>query len=124
DIKIAIVNLKEHGILSNEEILDVTGVSRATFFRMLKYWHETGDVVPPKSNATRGRPCFLLHDDFDYILRLVEFRPDWFLDELLSLLKKNHFISVHYTAIYRTLERCNVSRKRLKVIALERNEDL
>ncbi|KAJ7600245.1 hypothetical protein C8J56DRAFT_999645 [Mycena floridula] len=106
DIKIAVVNLKEHGVLSNREIQAVI------------------DVEPPKSNATRGRPQILLHDDLSYILRLVQFRPDWFLDELLNLLKKNRFISVHYTAIFRMLQRCNVSRKKLKVIARERNEDL
>ncbi|KAJ7598092.1 hypothetical protein C8J56DRAFT_1000119 [Mycena floridula] len=124
DLKIAVVNLKEHSVLTNEEIQAVTGVSRATLYRIMKYWRETGDVVPPKTNQPRGRPRMLIHDDLDYILRLIEFRPDWFLDELLNLLKHNRFISLHYTTIFRALERCNVSRKKLKAIALERNEAL
>jgi hypothetical protein len=30
---------------------------------------------------------------------------------------------VHYTTIFCTLERCNISHKKLKIIASERNED-
>jgi hypothetical protein len=45
------------------------------------------------------------------------------LDELLYLLATNRFISVHYTTIYHELERLNISRKKLKKIALERNEE-
>jgi hypothetical protein len=46
------------------------------------------------------------------------------LDELLSLLATNRFIAVHYTTILRELRRLNVSRKKLRKIALERNEEL
>jgi hypothetical protein len=52
----------------------------------------------------------------------VNHHPDWFLDELLHLLRTNRFISVHFTAIFRALERASVSRKKLKRIAKERNE--
>jgi hypothetical protein len=48
--------------------------------------------------------------------------PDWFLDELLCLLKTNHFISVHYTTIHRAFERMGLSTKQLKVIAAECSE--
>ena len=50
--------------------------------------------------------------------------PDYFLDELLRMLKTNRFISVHYTMIHDELIRSGVSRKRLQRIALERNEAL
>ena len=49
--------------------------------------------------------------------------PDYFLDELLHLLKTNQFISVHYTAVHCFLEHANVSHKKLKHIAMERNEE-
>ena len=73
-------------------------------------------------NPAQRRPRILLYDDLDYILRLVNHRPDWFLDELLYLLETNRFISVHFTTIFRALERSSVSRKKLKRIAKERNE--
>jgi hypothetical protein len=46
------------------------------------------------------------------------------LDELLNLLKRNRFVSVHYTTIDRELERAGMSHKKLKIIAKERNEPL
>jgi hypothetical protein len=52
----------------------------------------------------------------------VDHRPDWFLDELLNLLKHNRFISVHYTTIHREIERAAVSTKKLDEIAEERSE--
>jgi hypothetical protein len=55
---------------------------------------------------------------------LINHRPDWFLDELLGLLDTNRFISVHFTTIYRELERSGVSLKKLRRIAKERDEDL
>jgi transposase len=45
DLKIAALNLYEHGHLSLKQILDCVGFSRSTFFRILKLWRTTGDVV-------------------------------------------------------------------------------
>ena len=49
--------------------------------------------------------------------------PDYFLDEFLLLLDTNRFISVHYTTIFKELERANVSRKKLQKVAIERDDD-
>jgi transposase len=89
---------------------------------MLKLWRETGDVVlhnygPP------GRPHVLTLDDVNYLLQLVNHRPDWFLDELPVLLSDNRFISIHYTSIYRELFHAGISCKKLKKIAKGRNEN-
>jgi hypothetical protein len=54
---------------------------------------------------------------------LIRDNPDYFLDELLSLLETNHFISVHYTTIFRELEQLDVSQKKLNKIALERDKE-
>ena len=97
DLKIAALNLYEQGHLPLKTILSCVGFSRSTFFRMVKLWRTTGDVVH-QSNRT-GRPRLLCHDDIDYLVLLIQERPDWFLDELLNLLKHNCFISVHYTTI-------------------------
>jgi transposase len=120
DLKIAALNLYEHGHLSLKQILACVGFFRRTFFRILKLWRTTGDVVKP-SNRT-GRPRPLHRDDVDHLVRLIQERPDWFLDELLNLLKRNQFISLHYSTIHRELERAGMSTKVLKEIAEERSE--
>lgn len=120
DVKIAAINFYEQGHLSLKDILDCVGFSRSTFFRILHLWRTTGDVVSHKKSL--GRPRLLHVDDIQYLLRLVRHSPDWFLDELLRLLKTNRFISLHYTTIHRELERAGMSTKDLTVIAEERSE--
>lgn len=98
-------------------------LSRRTFFRILKLWHETGDVITHKFGNLAGWPRILNFDDIYYVLQLIRLRPDWFLDELLELLKTNYFISIHYITIHQELQRAGVSYKKLKHIALEHNEE-
>ncbi|KAG2355277.1 hypothetical protein BDR07DRAFT_1171063, partial [Suillus spraguei] len=81
-----------------------------TWFRILKLWRETGDVVNHRPTL-RGRLRALDHEDIDCLLRLIRQNPDYFLDELTHLLATNEFISVHFTTIFRELERANVSYK-------------
>ncbi|KAG1852245.1 hypothetical protein DFJ58DRAFT_634287, partial [Suillus subalutaceus] len=107
--------------LSLHDILTCVGFSESTFWRVLKLWRETGDVVSPTCSL-RGRPRILHCNDVLYLIRLIRHRPGWFLDELLELLDTNRFISVHYTTIHRELEHIGVSFKKLKRIAKERNE--
>ncbi|KAF5329840.1 hypothetical protein D9611_013423 [Ephemerocybe angulata] len=90
--------------------------------RALRCLLETGDVVR-HSTGLRGRPRQFQFEDIDYLLRVIKHRPDWFLDELQMLLQTNRFVAVHFTTIYRALERARVSRKKLKKIAAERDEE-
>jgi hypothetical protein len=69
-----------------------------------------------------GRKRLLIREDLDYLLTLIRDNPNYFLDELLKLMETNRFISIHYTTNHRELERLNVSRKKLRKIALERDE--
>jgi len=123
DVKIAAIKLYERDILHLDDILDCCGLSERTFYRILKLWRETGDVIHP-SRSLQGRLRSLDHNDVQYLLHLIQENPDYFLDELLRLLKTNRFISVHYTTIYRELERRGVSLKKLKRVAKERSEEL
>ena len=59
----------------------------------------------------------------DFLVWLIQQCPDWFLNELLNLLKTNWFISVHYVTVHRTLLHAGVSLKKLKKIASECDED-
>ncbi|TFK59144.1 hypothetical protein BDN72DRAFT_733191, partial [Pluteus cervinus] len=121
DVKMAAIRLHERNILDLGEILDCCQFSRRTFFRILKLWRETGDVIRYRINL-RGRPRYLVREDLDYLLELIRNNPDYFLDELLHLLKTNRFVSAHYTTIHNELMRLNISRKKLKKIASERDE--
>lgn len=123
DVKIAAIRLYERHLLAVDDILLCVGFSRRTFYHILKLWQTTGDVVSNLPER-RGRVRGLNYDDIEYLRQLVRENPDYFLDELLHLLKTNRFISVHFTTIHDELIHAGVSRKRLQRIALERNEAL
>ena len=123
DLKLAAMHMHDQEILPVGAIIDCLQISRRTFYRILDLWVTTGDVVY-HTNGVRGRPRILHFDDVDYLRRIIRHRPDWFLDKLLDLLETNRFISTHFTTIHRELERAGVSTKKLKKIALERNENL
>ncbi|KAJ8596834.1 hypothetical protein M405DRAFT_689137, partial [Rhizopogon salebrosus TDB-379] len=117
--------LHQRDLLGLPDILECCGFSGRTWFRILKLWRETGDVVNRQPGRTsRGRLRALDREDIDCLLRLVKQNPDYFLDELMHLLKTNRFISVHFTSIFCELERAGLSYKKLKRIAKERNENL
>jgi transposase len=122
DVKIAAVRLYERDLLPLHDILDCCGFSRRTWYRILALWRTTGNVIPAKLKL-RGRPRYLVRDDIDYLLEIVRSNPDYFLDEFLYLLKTNRFVSAHYTTIHKELERLNVSRKKLRRVAEERDEE-
>jgi transposase len=122
-VKLAALRLYERDLLSLQTILECCDFSIRTWFRVQKLWRETGDVINPKASL-RGRIRDLDRDDVQLLLQLVNDNPDYFLDKLLHLLRTERFISVHYTTIHRELERAGVSRKRLRKIAIERNEPL
>jgi hypothetical protein len=118
DVKLAAIHLHEHQLLSLENILACVGFSESMFWRILRLWRETGDVVSI-SNRIRGRRI-LQCSDVLYLIRLVRHRLEWFLDELLvlHLLDTNRFISAHYVTIHRELERVGVSLKKHVLIVL------
>jgi transposase len=123
DLKLAAMRIHNQGILSVPEIIDCLQIGRSTFYHVLDLWRTTGDVVR-RTNGVRGGPRLLHFDDIDYLRQIIRACPDWFLNEMLELLENNHFISAHYSTIHRELVHTGVSTKKLKKIALERNENL
>jgi hypothetical protein len=122
DVKIAAIRLYERQLLDLPDIIECCGISERTWYRILKLWRTAGDVVS-ESTSLRGRLRILNHEDIRYLKFLIHQNPDYFLDELLHLLKTNRFVSLHYTTIHHELEHARVSRKRLQRVAMERNED-
>ncbi len=121
DVKIAAIRLWELHQLTLEQILACCRISESTFYRILRLWRETGDVVSHRL-PHQGRLRLLERADVDYLVELIRQNPDYFLDELLVMLDTNRFISVHFVTIYRELRRAGLSRKKLRKIAKERNE--
>ncbi|KAF8836445.1 hypothetical protein BDN67DRAFT_876543, partial [Paxillus ammoniavirescens] len=109
DVKLAAIRLHERGLLHLQDILKCCNFSERTFYHIIKLWHETGDVISQTQSTLRGRPRLLDRDDLDYLLSLVRSNPDYFLDKLISLVKTNRFISLHFTTIFRELERAGMS---------------
>ena len=122
DLKLAAIWMYGNGVLNLDDILHSLQFSHQTFYRILKLWRETGDVVKP-GKSLRGKICNLEYEDIQYLLCLIRNNSDYFLDELLNLLRTNRFISVHYTTIHHELKRAGVSRMKLKRVALERDEE-
>jgi hypothetical protein len=63
----------------------------------------------------------LHYTNLKYLLQLLCDNPDYFLDEMLHLLKKICFISVHYTTVHHKIKQVGMSVKKLKLISQERN---
>ena len=121
DVKLAAIRLYERRLLRLQEILDCCSISKRTWFRILKLWRETGDVVNHPTGI-RARARQLDHEDLDYLLQLICSNPDYFLDELVTLLRTNRFISIHFKTVFAELQRAGVSYKKLKRIAIEHDE--
>ena len=66
DVKIAAIQLFERQLLPLNDILLCCGFSRRTFFRILKIWRETGDVIIER--VMYGRYRSLHQTDIHYLL--------------------------------------------------------
>ncbi|KAG2076546.1 hypothetical protein BDR04DRAFT_1204573 [Suillus decipiens] len=84
DVKRAAIRLSEHNLLSLQDILDCCRFSERTWYRIMKLWRDTGDVINQPRTA-RGRVRHLDREDIDYLLQLVHDNPDYLLDELVDL---------------------------------------
>ena len=89
DVKIAVMNLYNHNLLSLEQILNCVGFLKSTFWHTLKLWRETGDIINPPIGLS-GWPCARHLDDVNYLIQLINHSPTWFLNKLLDLLMSIH----------------------------------
>ncbi|KAI5994345.1 hypothetical protein EDD15DRAFT_2166049, partial [Pisolithus albus] len=68
DLKLAAIRFHEQGILTTREILECTVFSKCMFQRVLKLYHETGDVGPKPHSGYAGRPRSLNVTDLQYLI--------------------------------------------------------
>ena len=95
DVKIATIWLFEWDLIPLDLILDCCNFSEHTWYQVLQLYGETSNVINSKPSLW-GHIRLLDVDDLQYLLHLVRQNPDYFLDELLCLLKTNRLILVHY----------------------------
>lgn len=123
NLKLAAMHIHDQGILSVPEIIDYLWSGHCTFYHVLNLWRTTGDVIW-HTNEVHGWLCLLYFNYINYLRWVFRACPDWFLDEMLELLKTNCFISAHYLTIHQELVHAGLSTKKLKKITLECTENL
>ncbi|KIK98280.1 hypothetical protein PAXRUDRAFT_31282 [Paxillus rubicundulus Ve08.2h10] len=107
DVKQAAIHLLEHNLLDLRNILDCCGFSKWMWCQVLRLWRETGDVM----NHPTGIPgwiCHLVNEDIDCLVQLIHDNPDYFLDEIVKLMKINCFILVHFLTTFNELEQAGM----------------
>ncbi|KAE9387558.1 hypothetical protein BT96DRAFT_837478 [Gymnopus androsaceus JB14] len=67
EVKLAAIRLYEKNLLPLNDILNCVGFSESTFWCALHLYHTTGHLG---------------FDNVYYLLKLVHYHPEWFLDEL------------------------------------------
>jgi transposase len=112
DVKLAAIRLYERDIMPLGDILDCLNISRSTWHCLYQLWQTTGDVVRHTFGIC-GRPRIFHYSDVEYLKSILSHCPDWFLDELQSLLLTNRFISVHFVTIQCELLRAGISYKKI-----------
>ncbi|KAG2351816.1 hypothetical protein BDR07DRAFT_1441507, partial [Suillus spraguei] len=94
------MGFRKINLLRLRNILDSCGFSERTWFWILKLWCKTSNIMNHQPTLC-GRLGALDHEDIDCKILTI------FFDELTHLLATNQFISVHFTTIFRKLERAN-----------------
>ncbi|CAD6978841.1 unnamed protein product [Tilletia controversa] len=113
-----LINLYVEGWLSKDEVLAVGLFSKPTFHRCLKKWQPGG--LPPRQYST-GRPRKLGSEDVAYVLARLDQCADLMLDELAEDMVVVGGPKVTKSLLSRTLQRLEITRKRLKRRASEAN---
>ncbi|CAD6976203.1 unnamed protein product [Tilletia controversa] len=115
-----LIKLYVEGFLTRDEVLAVGVFSNATLHRSLKKWNGTG--LPQRLHST-GRPRKLGTEDIAYVLERLDQCADLMLDELASNIRSVGGPQVSKSLLSRTLQRLDITRKRVKRRALEADLD-
>ena len=120
DLKEAALHLRNDGH-DHEYIKRITGISRATIYRIEKQRRLTGSIAKTQA-ICRGHPRLLVQSNADYLLRLARHKPSMFLNEYTRRLGQFHSLDVSFSTIHRTLIRGGLSIKRVQKLASERSD--
>jgi transposase len=122
DLKECALNLWDKGW----EILDICDtlcVSRSSLYRWQHIFEEHGSVNRPPS-PLRSRAHILTRAVLTAVHTLYEAEADLYLDELVLWLAVNHDIAISSSALQHNLQEAGLTRKLLRKIATECDEEL
>lgn len=133
DLRWVLVHLHHKRNLSVDEIERLTGLKPRSIRRVLKYYEETGEVMPPAAKS--GRPRKLDDNDINvsdrichrffsghaqgvsfsqYLRSCIEHSADYYLDELQTQLEEMCHVKVSMHTIWRALRRQGFTMKRVR----------
>lgn len=108
---------------SPAEVSGLLGMSE----RSIERWNDNllydhGSIVPPPA-ATRGRPTCFTPAIMEDLRQVLQDDPTLYLDELQEWLAMTHGIPISISALHDHLKEARLTRKLLRKVACERNED-
>jgi transposase len=108
DLRERVVGAIESGI-STAEAAKRFWVSKAAAGAWARLKRKTGSVVPPKQGKPAGS---LLDPHADFILGVLAEAPDTTLVEMSERLKRERGVNVVYTAVWKFLDRRDMTHKK------------
>jgi len=109
--------------LSTMEIAKNLDMSPRVVQQVLQLYQEIGNVIKDsKTYAKQGRCQLLDTDSVEFLLALLERKPDIYLDELAERLMEQKNVEVSLATIQRSLKMLGITTKKLSKIAAERCE--
>jgi len=99
-------------------------VSLRTLRRMRKTWKEWDMVYIPFQSPYHGRPRVISDILQEELLCYLDFRPMAYLDEMVWFLFDEFDLVTDEATVWRCLHRLGWSRKNIRKIAKQRNQDL
>jgi transposase len=106
---------------SDEEMAALAGCSEHTVREVIRLHNEFGVVSNPIARL-RGRTRALSTEDINYIASILDANPTLYLDEIQDQLSEYRGIDVSIATLCRTLHRIALSKKKISMKAMERNE--
>jgi transposase len=110
DLRIRLVRYVEGGV-SARSAAKVFGVSESSAIKWMQRWRRDKSVTP---NPVRGHRRALLEGHADWLLELIEAKPDLTLEEIRTLLKKRG-VRVSLWTVWSFYERSEMSFKKNRV---------
>jgi transposase len=122
DLKARIPILRYQQGFSVKDISRLLGIRKTLIYDTLEYYHHYRMTRNPENNKQAGRPRILDHIDIQFIKATIAHRRCIYLDELQQELLEQRGVRASIATLSRTLNRLLISRKRVSIRALERND--
>lgn len=89
--------------LSRREAADLFQVAASTAIHWVKSWEETGSVAGKPTGGDRSSK--IIGEDAEWVLALVQSKPDLTLAEIQTELRKQRGLEVSIAAVWRFLDK-------------------